>query len=171
MCDVESDGPIPYKYSMISFGLVAIGKDGNVNNSFYGRIRPVSDEWIPEALAVSGHSREETMEFETPEVVMKRCADWVAKQINGGYAMFMSDNNGYDWQFMNWYFHMYTGSNPFGFSSQNLGSLYKGLVKDSRKNFKHLRKTKHTHHPVDDAMGNVEALLHMKNEMNLKIKL
>jgi hypothetical protein len=53
----------------------------------------------------------------------------------------------------------------------NLGSLYKGLVKDTFASFKHLRKTRHTHNPVDDAMGNAEALLHMKESMGLKIKL
>ena len=37
-------------------------------------------------------------------------------------------------------------------------------------NFKHLRKTRHTHNPVDDARGNAEALLVMK-EMGLKIRL
>ena len=36
-------------------------------------------------------------------------------------------------------------------------------------NFKHLRKTKHTHHPVDDARGNAEALLAMKEQLGLKI--
>ena len=69
-----------------------------------------------------------------------------------------------------WYFHHFTGANPFGFSSTNLGSLYKGLVRDTAKNFKHLRKTRHTHHPVDDARGNAEALLAM-SEMGLKIRL
>jgi hypothetical protein len=49
--------------------------------------------------------------------------------------------------------------------------LYKGLVKDTFANFKHLRKTQHTHNPVDDAIGNAEALLHMKAAMELKIKL
>jgi hypothetical protein len=53
----------------------------------------------------------------------------------------------------------------------NLGSLYKGLIKDTFANFKHLRKTRHTHHPVDDAMGNAEALLHMRDALGLKIKL
>lgn len=38
-------------------------------------------------------------------------------------------------------------------------------------NFKHLRKTRHTHNPVDDAMGNAEALLHMKEAMGLEIRL
>ncbi len=39
---------------------------------------------------------------------------------------------------------------------------------DMFTNFKHLRKTKHTHNPVDDAIGNAEALLEMK-QMGLKI--
>jgi hypothetical protein len=54
---------------------------------------------------------------------------------------------------------------------QNLGSLYKGLVKDTFKSFKYLRRTKHTHHPVDDAKGNAEALLTLKSKYELKIKL
>jgi hypothetical protein len=32
---------------------------------------------------------------------------------------------------------------------------------DLYSTFKHLRETKHTHHPVDDAKGNAEALLKM----------
>ena len=48
---------------------------------------------------------------------------------------------------------------------------YKGLQKDTFANFKHLRRTRHTHNPVDDAMGNAEALLHMKEVLGLKIKL
>ena len=58
--------------------------------------------------------------------------------------MFISDNNGFDWQFINWYFHHFLGKNPFGHSSTNLGSLYKGLVKDTFENFKHLRRTRST---------------------------
>jgi hypothetical protein len=39
------------------------------------------------------------------------------------------------------------------------------------QNFKHLRRAKHTHHPVDDARGNAEALLHMRDELGLRIEL
>jgi hypothetical protein len=45
------------------------------------------------------------------------------------------------------------------------------LVKDMFVNFKHLRKTKHTHNPVDDARGNAEALLQIKEQYGLKISL
>jgi hypothetical protein len=36
-------------------------------------------------------------------------------------------------------------------------------------NFKHLRKTKHTRHPVDNARGNAEVLVAMKEGPGLKI--
>jgi hypothetical protein len=40
-----------------------------------------------------------------------------------------------------------------------------------RQNFKHLRRTPHTHNPVDDAKGNAEALLALKEQFGLKIPL
>jgi len=167
MIDIESDGPIPGDYSMISFGAVLVNND--LNETFYGRLKPISEKFIPEALAVSGHTREEVLFFDDPKKVMVDFAEWV-KTVCKDRAIFISDNNGFDWMFICWYFHHFTGENPFGFSSQNLGSLYKGLEKDTFKTFKHLRKTKHTHHPVDDAKGNAEALLIMKQEYGLKIK-
>ncbi|NVK63837.1 MAG: 3'-5' exoribonuclease [Flavobacteriales bacterium] len=168
MVDIESDGHIPGDFSMISFGAVVV--DNNLDRTFYGQLKPISEKWIPEALAVSGHTREETLDFDDPKEVMLQFADWI-KENSKGRPVFISDNNGFDWMFICWYFHHFTGENPFGHSSQNLGSMYKGLVKDAFKNFKHLRKTKHTHHPVDDAKGNAEALLTMKNELGLGISL
>ena len=168
MVDVEADGPVPGLYSMVSFGAVVV--TAALDRSFYGRLRPISERWVPEALAVSGHSREGCLAFDDPADVMARFAAWVAAE-GGRRPIFISDNNGFDWGFINYYFHRYGGANPFGHSSQNLGSLYKGLAKDTFVNFKHLRQTAHTHHPVDDARGNAEALLRMKRELGLKITL
>ena len=168
MVDVESDGPIPGDYSMISFGAVKV--EGTLAQSFYGRLKPVSDKFIPEALAVSGHTREETMTFDEPVKVMNDFKNWIS-EVCKDRPIFISDNNGFDWMFVCWYFHHFLGENPFGFSSQNLGSVYKGMEKDMFTNFKHLRKTKHTHHPVDDAKGNAEALLTMKYKLGLNMKL
>lgn len=168
MVDIESDGPIPGDYSMVCFGAIVV--EPELNRTFYGRLRPISDKFIPEALAVSGFSREETLAFPDPADTMKEFAKWL-QSLRASPLMFTSDNNGFDWQFINWYFHHFTGTNPFGFSSTNLGSLYKGLVRDTSKNFKHLRRTKHTHNPVDDARGNAEALLYMRDNTALKIRL
>jgi hypothetical protein len=167
MVDVEADGPIPGDYSMVCFGAVIV--EPELQRTFYGRIRPISEQWVPAALKVSGFSREETLEFDDPHKVMLAFERWLAEQA-GRRVLFVSDNNGFDWQFINWYFHHFLGHNPFGFSSMNLGSLYKGMVKDTFKTFKHLRQTRHTHHPVDDARGNAEALLQLK-EMGLKLAL
>lgn len=168
MVDIESDGPIPGDYSMVCFGAVVV--EPGLGRTFYGRLRPISERFDPEALAISGFSRAEVLAFDEPAEVMRRFADWLAG-LRTKRLLFVSDNNGFDWSFVNWYFHHFLGKNPFGFSSQNLGSLYKGMVKDTFATFKHLRKTAHTHDPVDDARGNAEALLHMKASMGLKIAL
>ena len=167
MVDVEADGPIPGDYSMICFGAVLVKE--HLEQTFYGRLKPVSERWIPEALAISGFSREDTLAFDDPKTVMEDFGRWV-KDNTKGRALFVSDNNGFDFAFVSWYFWRFTGANPFGHSSTNLGSLYKGLVKDTFQNFKHLRKTAHTHHPLDDARGNAEALLEMKR-MGLRMAL
>ncbi len=167
MVDVEADGPIPGDFSMICFGAVVVKEP--LDQTFYGCLNPISDRWMPDALAISGFSRENTLAFEDPAEVMARFAQWV-KDVSEGRPYFISDNNGFDWQFINWYLWHFAGENPFGHSSTNLGSLYKGFVKDTFQNFKHLRKTAHTHHPVDDAIGNAEGLLEMKR-LGLRIRL
>ena len=165
MVDIEADGPIPGDYSMVCLGAIIV--EPTMGRTFYGTLRPISDKWIPEALNVSGFTREQTLSFDEPEKAMARFRDWIAENCKGR-PMFVSDNNGFDWQFVNWYFHHFLGGNPFGHSSTNLGSLYKGLVKDTFKNFKHLRMTKHTHNPVDDVRGNAEAMIAMKEQLGLK---
>ena len=167
MVDVESDGAIPGDYSMICFGAVVV--EPSLSKTFYGKLKPISEQWIPEALAVSGFTREETLQFDEPKTVMEKLSLWITNNSKGR-PFFISDNNGFDWQFINWYFYHFTGDNPFGHSSSNLGSMYKGMVKDTFTSVKHLRDTKHTHHLLDDAMGNAEALLKMK-EQGLKISL
>lgn len=155
MVDVESDGPIPGAYSMVSFGAVVV--EPGLERRFRGELRPISDRWDPKALQVSGLTREECLEFPWPMQTMHAFDAWVRECKR---PMFVSDNNGFDWQFINYYFHVYCpNGNPFGHSSTNLGSLYKGFVSNMSKNFKHLRKTKHTHDPLDDALGNAEAML------------
>src|ERR1044071_7509884 len=115
-------------------------------------------------------SRAQCEAFDDPRDVMARFADWIAAH-GGRRPIFISDNNGFDWSFINYYFHRFLAKNPFGHSSQNLGSLYKGVVKDAFANFKHLRVTAHTHHPVDDARGNAEVLRAVAEELGLKISL
>ncbi len=158
--DVESDGAIPHKYSMVCFGAVIV--EPSLSKTFYGETKPISELWIPEALAISGITRQKHETFDEPKLVMKRFAKWI-KENSDGKPVFISDNPAYDWQFINYYFHYFLGENPFGFSARRIGDLYCGMVKDSFSKWKHLRKTVHDHNPVNDAKGNAEAILRMKD--------
>lgn len=167
--DVEADGPYVGDYSMVNFGAVIV--EPTLTKTFYGEVEPISLKYIPEALAVSGISREQHEGFESPVPVMADFADWL-KENSSGKPVFVSDNVAFDWQWINYYFHKYYGSNPFGWSGRRIGDIYCGLVGNASKNGdwkRKYRKTKHTHNPVDDAMGNAEAMLAFKEELGLKI--
>lgn len=163
--DVESDGPLQGINSMVCFGAVIV-EDG-LERTFYGKVKPISKEYNPEALAVSGFSREEHEQFDDPKEVMESFALWINEHTNGR-PILISDNNGYDASWINWYFHRYVGRNPFGWSSRRIGDIYSGFKNDMYARWKNLRDTKHTHNPVDDAKGNAEAILKMR-DMGLKI--
>lgn len=158
--DVESDGPVPGSdmFSMVCFGAVVVNP--KLDLTFYGETAPISKRWDPEALAISGFSREQHLDFEPPERDMKEFGRWI-KDISpkGGRAILISDNLAYDWQFINYYFHRFEGSNPFGFSGRRIGDLFAGLERDLATSWKKYRITDHDHNPVNDAKGNAEALL------------
>ena len=164
--DIESDGAIPHKYSMICFGAVVV--EPSLSKTFYGQTKPVSDEFNPEALAISGFSRAEHLAFDEPRETMLKFKGWISANTKDS-TVFISDNLAFDWQWINYYFHFFTGNNPFGFSGRRIGDLYSGLEKNffAGSKWKKFRKTSHTHNPVDDALGNAEALLQIR-EMGLK---
>ncbi|MBN1601152.1 MAG: 3'-5' exoribonuclease [Chitinispirillaceae bacterium] len=166
MVDIEADGPIPGDYSMICIGAVLVSDD--LSKTFYGTLKPISEKYDVDSLQIAGFTREQTFQFDDPQDTMVRFEQWI-KEHGGEHPLFVSDNNGFDWMFVCWYFHHFLQRNPFGFSSMNLGSFYKGVVKNVTRSFKHLRKTRHTHHPVDDAKGNAEALLAIFQHNNIKM--
>jgi hypothetical protein len=168
--DVESDGPAPGLYSMVSVGIVRL--DAGLKTTFYGKFRPISNSFIEEALAVSGIDRATHLTYPDPKAETQRMARWIeSNNLGGGRMQFVSDNPAFDWQFVNYYLHAFEGRNPFGHSARRIGDLYAGLKQDwgAASKWKALRKTKHTHHPVDDAVGNAEALIAIAREFKLKL--
>ena len=128
MVDIEADGPIPGDYSMISLGAIVV--EPSLDREFSAQLKPISEKWVPEALAVSGFTREQTMDVPRSEAArcersrrgsassaaVSRCSSPTTTASTGSSCAGTSTTS--------------LGKNPFGFSSQNLGSLYKGLVKD-----------------------------------------
>ena len=165
--DVESDGPIPNKYSMVCFGAIIV--ESSLSKTFYAKTKPVSDLYIPEALAISGFSREEHELFDDPLIAMQQFKEWIDTN-SVGRPIFLADNLAYDWSFINYYFHYYLGENPFGWTGRRIGDLWCGYNNDMHIKWKDMRKTKHTHDPIDDARGNAEAVLEMQSRgLNIKL--
>jgi hypothetical protein len=164
--DVETDGAYPPHYSMISFGAVRL--DAELRDTFYAELAPISNFYDLEALAVTGFNRRDTERFNDPKLEMYRFANWL-ERTGDGVPIFYSDNLGFDWQFINYYFCHFLDTNPFGHNGVDVSSLYKGMVKDIRSRFDHLCLTPHDHNPVNDAMGIAEALLYMQEMMGMTI--
>lgn len=124
--DVESAGPIPGRYSMLSFGACAVDQP---DETFYVELQPISAEFVPEALQVSGFDLA-TLEQtgRPPEEAMQSFRSWVETLAGTSKAVFVGFNATYDWQFVNWYLETYTTGNPFGFGGIDIKSYYMGLT-------------------------------------------
>lgn len=123
--DIESDGPIPGRYSMLSFGLaVAATFDGTTfvprdpaAATFSRELRPIASEFEPAALAVSGLDRGRLeREGADPAEAMSEAGDWVHAQADGARPVMVGYPIVFDWMFLHWYFVRFCGSSPFGFS-------------------------------------------------------
>ena len=171
--DVESDGGIIGKNSMVCFGAVIVDKEGKLDKTFYGKTRPISDNYNPEALAISGFSREEHLTFDNPSEVMWKFHDWI-KENSIGQPLLISDNNGYDASWINYYFLDFINVNPFGWSSRRIGDMFCGFFNDGKYQWKKHRNYKfnfiHNHDPLQDAKSNAAALLYLVDK-GFKLKL
>lgn len=155
--DVESDGPCPGLYNMISFGIVNL----ETLDGFQGDVAPyINHPGITEARNVSGISWEEQLEYRNPKPVLDDAFKWLSSISGKKRPIFWSDNPAFDWQFWNFYCHVYMGSNPAGFSARRIGDFDAGRRGQmlNTNAWKKRRLTNHTHNPVADARGNAEAL-------------
>ncbi|MCW6034467.1 3'-5' exonuclease [Pantoea sp. JK] len=123
--DVETSGPVPGKYSLLSIG--ACRTDG-LGPTFSCEIKPTSEYYVPEALEVTGLSLE-ALELKglTPYEAMDSFKSWIASVTGPSESpVFVGLNASFDWSFINYYFHIYLGENPFGFTALDIKSLYMG---------------------------------------------
>ncbi|MCX8980854.1 3'-5' exonuclease [Citrobacter portucalensis] len=123
--DVEASGPIPGKYSMLSIGACVVS---DPSNHFSCYLKPISEEFIPEAMEVTGLSLERLgNDGLEPKDAMIRMKDWVKSLAsNGETVIFVGFNASFDWSFINYYFHTYLGENPFGIAALDIKSMFFG---------------------------------------------
>lgn len=168
--DIEADGPLPGTYSMLALGMVVAGRfDGRDFEAadldaggFYSELRPISDRFLPDAVAACGLDRDRLLaEAPLPAPVMEQARQWVLDaEGRDGKAIFVAFPAVFDWAFVHYYFTTYCPEgSPFGYGRAiDIRSLY--LAK-TRTRFHEagrnrwpakLRATRpHTHNAIDDA--------------------
>jgi hypothetical protein len=123
--DVETDGPIPGEFSMLSFALVYAGRfDGmkfvrpqSYTTTFEATLRPISARFEQEALDVNGLDRQRLeREGGDPTGAMTKAADWIRQHADGGTPVLVAYPLSFDWTWLYWYFVRFAGKSPFNHS-------------------------------------------------------
>jgi DNA polymerase III epsilon subunit-like protein len=168
--DVETAGPHPSQYSMLSIGACLVA---DPEHTFYVELQPVNQNALPEALSVSGLSMEHlTREGLPPVEAMTRFEHWLQVEIpENTQPIFVAFNAAFDWMFVNDYFYRFLGRNPFGYSALDLKAYYMGLhgshwseTKMRHLGNRYLGGRRLTHHALRDAQDQAELFQKMLAE-------
>jgi hypothetical protein len=135
---------------MTEFGAVHVATLG----SFHGQLFEGSPDPESPEIAVVGKP------LASPLTVAQAFAAWLKQICQGEEAVFVSDNPAYDFQWISAMFDIAELPNPFGYSGRRISDFWAGLHGNwsETQGWKRLRRTRHDHNPVNDAMGNAEAL-------------
>lgn len=161
--DVETDGPIPGPYSMLSFASAAFSADKKLLSTFSANL-----ETLPEA---SEHPK--TMEWwktqpqawetcrkdlQTPEQAMRNYAAWL--KALPGTPVFIGYPVTFDFMFVYWYLIRFADESPFSHSALDIKTYAMAVLKTEYRQSTKRNMPKrwfddlpHTHVALDDAIG------------------
>jgi hypothetical protein len=172
--DVETDGPIPGPFSMLSLGLVYAGTfDGNhfvapqnYRQSFYRELKPISSDYQADALRVNGLDRDRLLrEGAAPESAMVEAYRWIEGIAGKAKPVLVAYPLSFDWSWLYWYFVRFCPEgSPFNhslcFDIKTAYAVKAGvrIAEAGRsKLLPSLRpQKKHTHHALEDAIEQAE---------------
>jgi ribonuclease T len=168
--DVETAGPHPGQYSLLTIGACTLNEHPN---TFYVELKPVNNNFVPQALAVSrlsmDHLARRGLE---PADAMRQFEAWLKTAVPEEHVpVFLAFNAPFDWMFVNEYFFRYLGHNPFGHTAIDIKAYYMGLVGASWEETtmqhvseRYLHDRQLTHHALRDAMDQAEIFRKMMQE-------
>lgn len=125
--DVETSGPIPGEFSMLTVGACDVDDD---SKSFACSIKPLNRNADPKALEVTGLDLDQLMrDGLTPAEAMTGFQSWLSEIARPEENLvFVGFNAPFDWSFINYYFHKFLGTNPFGFAALDIKAYYMGVT-------------------------------------------
>ncbi len=172
--DVETDGPIPGPFSILSFGIVYAGSfDGThfrrpkaYDLSLYKELRPISENFEAAALQVNGLDRSRlTKEGEAPEKAMTETCQWIKSVAGRARPVLVAYPLSFDWTWLYWYFVMFSAEgSPFNHSrcfDIKTALAVKASIPISEAGRSRLipslrTKRAHSHHALEDAIEQAE---------------
>jgi len=184
--DVETSGQLPWNSSMLSLGACVV--DGIYDKRFYVELKPITLEYVYGAIKIGASSLnclkdydynhfnpEEVLEIleqkgESPEKAIPEFANWVLENTNGYWCVLAAAPIIFDGMFVSYYMNkFYQGENPFGFSGEDINSIFRGSVRDIKANIKELsirEKGRLRHNALEDAVQQAKefytTLVHMR---------
>ena len=160
--DVETSGPVPGIYSLLSIGACVVSEPAQ---SIYLELQPDGLQHDPEAVAVTGLALTK-LENEglAPQTAMLKLEQWLNQLCSADQkVVFVGLNAPFDWSFINYYFHKYSGGNPFGFTALDMKAYYMGVTgcrwketKSSQMTARLKPQSAPSHNALDDARFQAE---------------
>jgi DNA polymerase III epsilon subunit-like protein len=169
--DVETAGPIPGDYSLLSIGACTIF---GPQSTFYVELKPINENITAESMNVHKLSMQRLrLEGVTPEEALQRFEEWLKSQTAPSVQpVFVAFNAAFDWMFINYYFIHYLGHNPFGHAALDIKAFYMGQagVPWSQTSWRFIspqyaEKSELTHHALQDALDQAEVFKKTIGEM------
>jgi DNA polymerase III epsilon subunit-like protein len=172
--DVETDGPIPGPYSLLSFALVYAGRfDGgeferpsDYTQHFYRELKPISESFEPEALRINGLDRNRLKQDGIePSRAMSEASHWIRTIAGSHTPVLVAYPLSFDWTWLYWYFVRYSiDGSPFSYSHCfDIKTAYsvKGRIPIAAAGRSKLVRRlhfyrEHTHNALDDAVEQAE---------------
>ena len=124
--DIEAAGPVPGEYSMLALGACLVDSP---LVTFYAELKPINERFVPKAMEVSKLSLQRLQrEGRPPSAAMTDFGEWVKRTTLGRQPVFVGFNACFDWSFVNWYFHVFVGNNPFGIGGVDIKAYIMGMA-------------------------------------------